>query len=240
VWAVGGVHSASELDDGVEEEVCGDLHRLQGMRETPVVTGMKVGAKRWRATGSSSHNTPALCASYSRTLSSSRYASHLSAIHVDLHCVGCRQWPRGRWVGLCTEESCGGRGQLPTRRMRDSSRDIEGPIGGCDARRAWRRRALAMLVMSTRQQHRSCPTTPRASPTVACSPPPSFSPSCSTSSPHLSCSTSPVCDPWSPASYSLTLSLSSPNSSSFCMVPVVSSMHRLRILSTKSLSRLKV
>jgi hypothetical protein len=28
VRAAGGVHSASELDDGVEEEVCGDLHRL--------------------------------------------------------------------------------------------------------------------------------------------------------------------------------------------------------------------
>jgi hypothetical protein len=105
------------------------------MRETPVATERKVGAKRRRPMGSSSHNTPALCASSSRTVSSLRYASHLSAIHVDLHRVGCRQQQRGRWVGLCAEESCGGRGQLPAQHMGDSSRDTEGPIGGCDARR---------------------------------------------------------------------------------------------------------
>jgi hypothetical protein len=141
---------------------------------------------------SSSHNTPALCASSLRIVSSSRYTSHLSAIHVDLHCVGCRHRPRGRWVELCAEKSCGGRGQLPAQRIGDNSRDIEGPIKGCDARCAWRWRSPAVPTISTHRWRRSCPAASRASPTAACSPPPSFSPSRSTSSPHLSYNTSLV------------------------------------------------
>jgi hypothetical protein len=89
-FAGGGVHSTPELDDGVEEEVRGDLHRLQSRRETPTTTGRKVGAKRRWTTSSSSHITPVLCASSSTVPSSPRYASPLSAIHVDLHRVGCR------------------------------------------------------------------------------------------------------------------------------------------------------
>jgi hypothetical protein len=89
-FAGGGVHSTPELDDGVEEEVCGDLHRLQSRRETPTTTARKVGAKRRWMTSSSSHSTPVLCASSSTVSSSPRYASPLSAIHVDLHRVGCR------------------------------------------------------------------------------------------------------------------------------------------------------
>jgi hypothetical protein len=67
----GGVHSALELDDGVEDD----------------------GEEGWSqaATGSSSHITPTLRASSSMTVSSSRYVSPLSSIHVDLHRVGCRQ-----------------------------------------------------------------------------------------------------------------------------------------------------
>jgi hypothetical protein len=92
----GGVHSALELDDGVED----------------------VGEEGWSqaATGSSSHITPTLRASSSTTVSSSRYASPttvsssryaspLSSIHVDLHRVGCRQQLRGGWVRLCTAVS---------------------------------------------------------------------------------------------------------------------------------------
>jgi hypothetical protein len=81
----GGVHSALELDDGVEDD----------------------GEEGWSqaATGSSSHITPTLRASSSMTVSSSRYASPLSSIHVDLHRVGCRQQLRGGWVRLCTAVS---------------------------------------------------------------------------------------------------------------------------------------
>jgi hypothetical protein len=70
VQAPGRVHSAPELDDGVEEEVRGDLHRLQGVRETPAMMERKVGAKRRQAMGSSSHNTPVLCVLSLRIVSS--------------------------------------------------------------------------------------------------------------------------------------------------------------------------
>jgi hypothetical protein len=55
---------------GVEEEVRGDLHRLQGVRETPAMMERKVGAKRRQAMGSSSHNTPVLCVLSLRIVSS--------------------------------------------------------------------------------------------------------------------------------------------------------------------------
>jgi hypothetical protein len=53
-------------------------------REAPAATGRKVGAKQRRAKGSPSHSSPDLAASSTTATSSSRYASPLSAMHVDL------------------------------------------------------------------------------------------------------------------------------------------------------------
>jgi hypothetical protein len=68
----------------VEGEVRGDFHRQQARREVPAVMGRKVGAKQRWAKGSPSHSSPDLTASLTTAASSSRYASPLSAMHVDL------------------------------------------------------------------------------------------------------------------------------------------------------------
>jgi hypothetical protein len=99
--AGGGVHSTPELDDGMEEEVHGDLHQLQGGRETPRM----MGEEGWSQAAVSdglfvAQHSCTLCVIFDNYIFI-RYACPLSAIHVDLHRVGYRQEPRGGRVWLC-------------------------------------------------------------------------------------------------------------------------------------------